>query len=539
MDERGVPYEYLSVRTDITRRMQAEEDLAKQQHLMTMLLRSMEQGYWFIDTQGITREVNPEMCRILGRSEADIVGRNIFAFVDEANARIFRDQMARRARNEKGSYEVELLRPDGSNIAGSICATPIYDTNGERIGSVGMWSDISERRKQEQERETLKNAALVANRAKSEFLASMSHELRTPLNAILGFGHLLQTDPELSADAMENVVEIARAGGHLLALVDDLIDLARIEAGKLDLFMEPVPARPVLVEALGLMKPLAEKAGIRLVDAIELDESLAVQVDLTRFRQVILNFLSNAIKYNKPQGQVDLTCQTLPGRLRVSVSDTGRGIPADKQWRIFNPFDRIGEERGNIQGTGIGLVISKRIVEAMEGRIGFESVEDEGSLFWVEFPLASSAVAPESSAPRGGAAASGTGPGGCGPREVLYVEDDPTNAQLLGKCFAKRGDLTLTLAASAEAGLALARETLPALILMDINLPGMDGFQALQVLKADARTASIPVIAVSANAMQGDRDRGQTAGFLHYLTKPIQVPDLLMLIDKALGASPS
>lgn len=389
------------------------------------------------------------------------------------------------------------------------------------------------RKQIELELRAAKEAADAASRAKSEFLASMSHELRTPLNAILGFSQLLGMDMDLPKESRDHAREIERAGEHLLSLVTDLIDLARIEAGRLELSMEPVLVKVILAESLALVAPIASKQAIHVSEVIchSPIERLAVLADYVRLRQVVINLLSNAIKYNRPQGNVTLSCQIRDGRVRINVADAGPGIPLDKQGRIFSAFDRLGEELGVVEGTGIGLVITKRIVEAMGGEIGFHSVEDLGSSFWVEFPVVQPPELPMLEESRI-TSTSAVGEAHGNRLVILYVEDNAMNLRLMRHILAKRPDVELREATSAEAGIELARAQPPALILMDINLPGMDGYAALKVLKADPKTADIPVVALTANAMKGDREHGAAAGFSDYLTKPINIKELFALLDR-------
>jgi CheY-like chemotaxis protein len=379
--------------------------------------------------------------------------------------------------------------------------------------------------------------AEAASHAKSEFLASMSHELRTPLNAILGFSQLFSLDEQLPQATRDNSRQIERAGQHLLSLVNDMIDLARIESNKLELTLEAVKVKDVVSDSLNMVQSMAGDSGIKIIlmqcDVID----ITVRADFNRLRQSLINLLTNAIKYNKPQGTVHLACEVVESRVRIAVTDTGQGIPADKQERIFNAFDRLGEERGEVEGTGIGLVITKRIVEAMGGSIGFDSTAGQGSIFWLEFPVA---ISNERAGSKPAASSSAAGASSHPARTqtnrqaVLYIEDNPMNLRLMQQIFAGKEKWELRGASSAESGMEMIRANLPALILMDINLPGMDGYQALLQLQADPETAHIPVIALSASAMKGDRERGLAAGFVDYLTKPLDIRQLLGLLSKQL-----
>jgi PAS domain S-box-containing protein len=445
------------------------------------------------------------------------------------------DEQVIRSGQPKLRYEEPQIGPKGEQIWLRTSKVPLRDASGEVVGVLGTYEDITEQKKTEHALHAARDAAEAASRAKSEFLASMSHELRTPLNAILGFAQLFGLDANLPQETRDNAQEIERAGQHLLSLVSDLIDLARIEAGKLELSLEPVPVDAVLSESLAMVGPIAAKQGIALVDEGGDGCMAVVRADYVRLRQVIINLLSNAIKYNRPHGTVRISCGLQSGVVRVAIADSGRGIPADKQDRIFNAFDRLGAERGQVEGTGIGLVITRRIVEAMGGRVGFESMEEQGSTFWVEFAVTQAARLPamETMMLAQPETTDNTSPSAQRP-VVLYIEDNPMNLRLMQQIFARRPELELRDAHTAELGIELARAQPPQLILMDINLPGMNGFAALAELKADVRTASIPVIAVSANAMKGDQERGMTAGFVDYLTKPINIPALFASLDKVL-----
>lgn len=408
----------------------------------------------------------------------------------------------------------------------------IFNDQGQAIRVIGTVQDVSDRVRTEQDLRDAKRAAEVASRAKSEFLASMSHELRTPLNAILGFSQLLAMDEALSEDTRSQVREIEQAGKHLLTLVSDLVDLARIEAGKLELNREQVPVDAVVDNSVALVAPIASAHGIAIDQRVAQNHaSLLVTADYNRLRQVLINLLSNAIKYNRKGGSVTISSRVDGDRLRLSVSDTGVGIPQAVQQRIFSAFDRLGAERSLVEGTGIGLVISRRLVEAMGGSIGFQSVEGHGSTFWLELPLEDE---PTTQLPVSGMAALETDARKTAHPVVLYIEDSPLNVRLMRQIFAQRKDVQLRDAHTADLGIELARAEPPLLILVEISLPRKDGFAALKELQSDPRTASIPVVAVSSSALSQDETRCLDAGFAGYLAQPIDIRALHALLDRFL-----
>jgi signal transduction histidine kinase/ActR/RegA family two-component response regulator len=374
-----------------------------------------------------------------------------------------------------------------------------------------------------------------ANQAKSAFLSSMSHELRTPLNAILGFAQILAADnlPTTPEQKKEFSGHILKSGRHLLTLINEILDLAKVEAGALTLSMEPVGLAEVLAECQTMIAPQAAARGIRV--RFPDNAAALVQADRTRLKQVLLNLLSNAVKYNREGGEVVVECTACGlDRLRLAVVDSGMGLRPDQVAALFQPFNRLGQENGTQEGTGIGLVFTRRLVEMMKGEIGVTSTPGVGSTFWIELsaaaPLVQLAAPAESD---GGQAAAA--PSGDAPRTILYIEDNPANLRLVQEILSFRTDLRLLSAPDGHAGLALAHMERPAIILLDLNLPGMSGFEVLAQLRRDPNTAHIPVLALTANAMPRDIERGLSAGFNRYLTKPIDIEQFNEAIDGVLA----
>jgi len=372
-----------------------------------------------------------------------------------------------------------------------------------------------------------------SSRAKSEFLSRMSHELRTPLNAILGFGQLLELDLRQGEQA-DNVREILHAGRHLLELINEVLDLARIEAGRLTLSQEPVPLMPLISDCLTLIRPQAEARGIRIVEAGH-DCGEHVLADRVRLKQVLLNLLSNAVKYNRERGMLGIACVHQGDAIQVRISDSGAGLSDEQQSRLFTAFERLDEDKGAVEGTGIGLALSKRLMELMRGEIGVESVPGRGSTFWVRLPATDGHPEPAHGGDRELA------PEAASTvirqrQDVLCIEDNPANLRLIERILARRSDVRLLTAGAPGLGLELAQAHRPALILLDINLPDMDGYEVMKCLRENPATRDIPVVAVSANAMPADLARGKAAGFADYLTKPLDLDRLLAAVDRALAA---
>ncbi|MGZ2748964.1 ATP-binding protein [Burkholderia stagnalis] len=431
--------------------------------------------------------------------------------------------------------EYRLRAADGGYRWFLCRALPYRDHDGRIVKWFGTETDIEDQKQAQA-------AAERANRAKSDFLSSMSHELRSPLNAILGFAQLMASDaPPPTPSQQASIDQILRAGWHLLELINEVLDLARIESGQVPMSLEVVSLSEMLDECASMIAPQARQSGIDARFA-PVGPLTHVRADRTRVKQVVVNLLSNAIKYNRPAGTVDVECTTQPpGRVRIGVRDTGPGLSPDQLGRLFQPFERLGQEAGGEEGTGIGLVVAKRLTELMGGAIGVDSTVGEGSVFWIELdaapaPECASAAANASSAGPAGDA-TGSDAAGLPAHTVLYIEDNPANLKLVEQLVARRADLRMLSAATGRHGVELARLARPRVIVMDINLPDISGIDALACLRAQPETAGIPVVALSSNAMTRDIDTGLKAGFFRYLTKPIRIDQFMQALAEAVAAA--
>lgn len=441
------------------------------------------------------------------------------------------------SRGIEDSYDLTYICKDGSRFAATISITALRDGGNNIIGYLLIGADNSVRKQIEDELNNAKAAAEKANLAKSDFLSNMSHELRSPLNAILGFAQLMESDsaPQ-TAMQKESTDQILQAGWYLLDLINEILDLALIESGKLLLSQESMSLDDVLIDCQSMIEPQAQKRGITM-NFCNLNESYFIHADRTRVKQILLNLLSNAIKYNHAGGTVVVECVVKSAELiRISVTDTGPGISPEKLAQLFQPFNRLGQEDSGKQGTGIGLVMTKRLVELMGGTIGVQSTVGKGSVFWVELLRAEEPLLTETDAVMSQHVPS-PAESSAEMRSLLYVEDNPANLKLVEQLVARRPNIHLLSAGDATLGIKLAREQLPQAILMDINLPGISGTSALAILRADPLTRHIPVVAISANAMPHDIRNGLAAGFSRYLTKPIKVDAFMAAIDEALAFS--
>ena len=531
---------YLLIGTDNTARKQVEEEQKKldqrlrdQQFYTRSLIESNVDALMTTDPLGIITDVNKQMEALTGCTRDELIGapfKNYFTDPERAEAGI------KLVLSEKKvtDYELTACARDNKQTVVSYNATTFYDRDRKLQGVFAAARDVTERKRFEQELEGAKSAAEKANLAKSDFLSSMSHELRSPLNAILGFAQVMELgSPPLTATQAQNTDHILKAGWYLLKLINEILDLAGIESGQVSFSREMVSLSDLMLECQVMVEPQASKHGIHMTFP-QFDHPLYVNADMTRLKQIVINLLSNAIKYNKENGTVVVDCIVKsPTCIRINVRDSGAGLPPEKMAQLFQPFNRLGQEGGGVAGTGIGLVVTKRLAEQMDGSIGVESTVGVGSVFWCEMP---SAEAPEPASQRREAElwvhpeASTTGP----QRTLLYVEDNPANMNLIEQLIERRPDIRLITAVNGTLGIKLARETLPQVILMDVNLPGISGIEALKILQENPTTAHIPVLALSANAMPRDIAKGLEVGFFRYLTKPIKVKEFMETLNAAM-----
>ena len=528
---------YLLIGTDNSARKQVEEQLRWTEESFRLMVESVtDYAIVMLDPQGRVVSWNSGAQRIKGYSAEEIVGQHFSRFYPSADIERGAPQRDLGVATAMGRFEDEgwRVRKDGSVFWANVVCTAIRDQVGSLRGFAKLTRDLTERRKVDAELTNAKSAAEIANLAKSDFLSSMSHELRTPLNAILGFAQLMDSDlPQPTAGQKESIAQILQAGWYLMELINEVLDLAVIESGRMSWSIEPMSLTEVLLECQTMIEPQAQKRGVR-VSFPRIDTPCFIKADRTRVKQVIINLLSNAIKYNQVGGSVVVQCSaSAPQRMRVSVRDTGAGLAPDQLAQLFQPFNRLGQEAGAEEGTGIGLVVTKRLIELMGGAIGVESTVGEGSVFWIELVVAAAPqlrpdeaelfVLTQQPLPQPAV-----------PRTLLYVEDNPANLQLVQQIIARRADMRLMSARNGTLGIEIARALQPDVILMDINLPGISGIEAMQILRADSQTAHIPVVALSANAIPRDMERGLQAGFFRYLTKPIKVGEFLETLDVAL-----
>lgn len=528
---------------------QRQEAFLKTGALQSAILTNASFSLIATDEKGLIQLFNPGAESMLGYAAAEVVDKikpcdlhDPHEMAERAKALSlelatsvapgFEALAFKASRGIEDIYELTFIRKDGSRFPAIVSITALRDDYDDIIGYLLIGVDNSVRKRAETELHKAMAAADKANRAKSAFLSSMSHELRTPLNAILGFAQLMETGSP-SSSQQRSIEQILKAGWYLLDLINELLDLALIESGKLSLSPECVALAEVMRECETMIEAQARKRNIS-VSFVNPDCEYFVKADRTRLKQVLINLLTNAVKYNRADGTVVVTCTAQPtGRVRIDVKDSGAGLSREQVSQLFQPFNRLGQEMGGPEGTGIGLVTAKRLIGLMRGTIGVESTVGEGSVFWVEMDLTDERQhVIESDDPVT------TDPMDLRQKQrlrtVLYVEDNPANLMLVQDLIARRPDIRLLSAIDGEQGVEIARATLPDMILMDINLPGISGIQAMRILREDVATSHIPVVALSGNAIPRDIKKSLEAGFFRYLTKPINVNDFMKTLDTTL-----
>ena len=522
---------------DITERTRIEAAAKLSADRLTSAVESIQDAFALFDVNDRLSLCNSVYRRLLGDAlTGPVVGKHYEELLDawmmeldfgnEDERKRFREQRLARRAEATGSFDVRTR--DGRSLR------VIDRRTAEGVIVKTVW-DLTDDVRREEELHVARLAADAGSAAKSEFLSSMSHELRTPLNAILGFAQLLHRDKREppSERQRERIHQILKGGEHLLRLIDDILDLSRIEAGGVSISTEPVSTTEVLEEMKKTLGPMAARDGIEVYLETPPTAPLMVSADRTRLVQILTNYGSNAIKYNRTGGKVTFSVAALNSeRVRITVTDTGVGIATEKQDKLFQPFQRAGQEMGPIEGTGIGLAISKRLAALMQGSVGFRSTAGKGSEFWVDIPADKSAVRPSAPSPIHDDAPPRASE--AGRRLVLYVEDNPANVTFMEDLVTCIESVDLVTTPTAEIGLEFARRRRPEVIIMDINLPGMSGLEALRSLRGWPETQDIPVIALTAAASERDKQRGLASGFNQYLTKPVKVDELVTALEALL-----
>ena len=559
---------YRGIGANITARKQTEAALLKAGALQRAIFDSANFSSIATDAKGVIQIFNVGAERMLGYTAAEVMNQITPAEISDsleliARAKTLSAELAtdispgfealvfKACHGIEDIYELTYIRKDGSRLPAVVSVTALRDAQDAIIGYLLIGTDNTARKHIEEDRLQLAQAlqaqnveldkarvvAVKANQAKSEFLSSMSHELRTPLNAILGFSQMLESgSPPPTPIQQKSLEQILKGGWYLLSLINEILDLALVESGKLKLQMTQVSLAGVMNECEAMVEPQTQHRRIS-VRFDKPEAPVCVHADPTRLKQVFINLLSNAIKYNQVGGTIAVRCTHRTGDLiRISVQDTGEGLNAEQMTQLFQPFNRLGRMDSGEEGTGIGLVMCKRLVELMGGAIGVDSTVGEGSVFWFELsrsePSQSISMQDEPVA-----SVKLKTPLDAQDFSLLYVEDNPANLLLVELLIERRPNIRFLSAIEALEGIELARTAQPDVILMDINLPGMSGIEALKILRADAATAHIPVVALSANANPHDIERGLQAGFFAYLTKPLKVEQFMSTLDAALKAA--
>jgi PAS domain S-box-containing protein len=508
----------------------SERPAADAANVQLDLLVSAVQDYAILtlDPAGHVTSWNLGAQRIKGYSAEEIIGRHFSAFYppEDVAAGKIEAELAEALTTGRVEDEGWRVRKDGSRFWANVVITAVFDHDGELLGFVKVTRDMTERKRSLDQIETARAEAERANRAKDEFLSHMSHELRTPLNAVIGFAQILQMD-ELVGSQRDAVSHIEQAGRHLLGLINEILDISRVAAGELSVHLEPVDVAAAVDQTIGLIRPAALDRGVRLV--VDSSTRACALADPQRLLQILLNLVTNAVKYNRHGGDVNISWTITAGRTRIAIADTGPGIAEDLLDRLFTPFDRLGAEATATEGTGIGLFLAKSLTEAMDGTIEVTSEPGRGTTFTLDLaqtpvPLPATGSSPGADIDFDVAA------------NVLYIEDNLANIDLVRAVLATRPGVKLIPALTGTAGIELARTHTPQLVLLDLNLPDHSGEEVLHQLRADPATADLPVAVMSADAEPGRIALLAALGVIDYLTKPIDVPTLLGIIDSHIPA---
>ena len=490
-------------------------------------------GMILIDTRGIVQTVNPAAEKLFGYKSEEMIGKNVKMLMPEQYSSKHDGYLSSYMKSGKAQIigtgrKVEGMKKNGETFPLYLAVSEVKV--GNELFFTGIVRDLTLEVRNEQRMLSAKDEAERANEAKSLFLSSMSHELRTPMNAILGFAQLLELEDRenpLADNQQEAVRQIIRGGDHLLTLINDVLDLSKIESGTITVSIESVSALEILDDSRDMVSTMAEKYGVELNIVEPGHGDMWVTADRLRLRQIVLNLLTNAIKYNRREGSVTVSCDKVEGgRVRISVRDTGPGIPDDRRESIFEPFNRLGYETTGVEGTGIGLAISARLAGLMDATIDFTS-SSTGSEFWIDLPIAQPMQEGMSGQSRLPDALSDSNEA-----KLLYVEDNPSNIALMEHMMRSIGGVSLESTPTAELGMELAQSRPFDLILMDLNLPGMSGLEAFKWLSEDPKTSAIPVIAITADATTQTRRKVEQLGFKAYISKPIDVSNTLTTIRK-------
>jgi PAS domain S-box-containing protein len=538
-DETGNPRHFLIMIEDISKRKQAEEALRERTRQLEsavtenqVIMDNSLDVICTIDEEGRFLTVNAACEQLWGYTPTELVGRKYIELVaPDERERTLATEATLKKTGKLTDFVNRYIRKDGTRVAVLWSAT--WSESARTF--FGVAHDVTERAKMEKALEEAKDEADRANRAKSEFLSRMSHELRTPLNAILGFGQLLERQNPTPTQRTR-VQHVVNAGRHLLGLINEVLDISRIEAGRMQLSLEPVCVAEAIQETLDLMRPLAGGRQIQLIADVDLDATVHVLADRQRFKQVLINLLTNGVKYTPVSGKVTVSCPVNGSdKLRIRVADTGPGIAKEKLARLFMPFERLGAELSDVEGTGLGLALSQRLMQAMGGAIGVEDSCDYGSTFWVELPRTKSPVE-QTRSPK-------VRDRKCRRREdaekrtLLYVEDNLSNLTLIEQILEERPEIELLSAMQGQVGLDLARQHSPDLILLDLHLPDLPGWEVLSQLKAGEATSDIPVVVISADATTRQIKRLIKAGAISYLTKPLDVAEFFRVLDETIATN--